>query len=481
MWCDLPFLQNNHHHHYYSSPGHTSSQNDSSSDTHVVPQQSRATMHDIKETAYPVALDAESGLETPLLERGSSARRRAADASRNRTVFGNSVLRRHIGLSLLLNVFLLVLAVISYARYTAALHNIDVLNAQLEHSDQTTGALNAQIANSNHTIGALSVKVANLDQTVAELNAKFAASGPDLLFDRANNASVGIVTLRIGSGGRWSSSASDRMDRSIKTWTNYAQKWGYPFWQGNETLVYGPPNNTPMYSKQGLLLSIMLNEMRKPAGNRLKWLYITDIDTVVLNPNVPLDTFLPPDTSFGRTQMLLANVDSWNTLNVGAFLIRVSHEGIDYLTQTLAFKKMMPANTSLPNSDQSVMTLLIHNPQYNWTDSVAVTPPWFNKNTWQFDWQSGPESLFNNFMAHFAGGDKAHWSEAVQMIESAENQKYIKPLNATQYMVGDNTVAKWWKSWEAMDPKKRREQVLKDTYRLSSHCTVESAFPCLGL
>ena len=417
-------------------------------------------MVNTKESAYTSISDADEEVEIPLLEHGRSSPRRIRDTSCKRLLCVKKLPLRHTLLAVALSILVLVIDVVLITQYKAALHSIK--------------SLNAKHASSYQTIDMLNDKIANLDRTIETQATKIRSLTPDLLLDRANNARIGVASLRTGSGGRWGS-GNNPIDRSIKTWTNYAKRWGYPVWQGNQVLAYGRPDNSMIYSKTALLLSIMLDEMRKPPGSRLEWLYATDADTLVLNPNVPLDTFLPPDTDFGRSQVVLFNFDAWDTVNGGAFFIRVSSQGMDYLAQTLAFKNFVPEDTWIPLAEQSVMTLLVHEAKYNWTDSVTITPPWFNKSSWNFKWPLDGESLFDNFMIHFAGDNKDHWTEVLEMIETGEAQKYIKPLENTQYMAGSNSTATWWQYWEAVDPAERRAETTILTESLAGHLREHSS------
>ncbi len=65
---------------------------------------------------------------------------------------------------------------------------------------------------------------------------------------------------------------------------DYALKWGYPLGKGNQVLAYGSTKRYTNVHQTRLMLSILLDELRKPADSRLEWLYITDIDTLVLKP-----------------------------------------------------------------------------------------------------------------------------------------------------------------------------------------------------
>jgi hypothetical protein len=101
-----------------------------------------------------------------------------------------------------------------------------------------------------------------------------------------------------------------------------------------------------VWSKPAALLSLVTDELRKPKADRLEWILCvifappihacadwcgsrySDADFVVTNPNVPLETFLPPDTEFGRTQSFLMARDQWGPINAGVLLVRVAPQSI---------------------------------------------------------------------------------------------------------------------------------------------------------
>lgn len=49
-----------------------------------------------------------------------------------------------------------------------------------------------------------------------------------------------------------------------------------------------------VWSKPAYILSLLLRELSKPPPERLEWLLWVDSDMVLLNPYIPIETFLPP-------------------------------------------------------------------------------------------------------------------------------------------------------------------------------------------
>ena len=110
-----------------------------------------------------------------------------------------------------------------------------------------------------------------------------------------------------------------------------------------------------LWSKHAYLLSIMLEQMQKPEDKRTQWLSWFDSDIIVMNPNVPLDIFLPPEKDFGHVDLMFTN--DHNGLNNGAFFIRVSEKGVRFLVDCLALHTFRP-EVKLKYSEQSAMEVM---------------------------------------------------------------------------------------------------------------------------
>lgn len=75
-----------------------------------------------------------------------------------------------------------------------------------------------------------------------------------------------------------------------------------------------------------------------------------------MNPNVPLDIFLPPEQDFSHVNLICTN--DHNGLNNGAFMIRVGEWGVRYFVDSLALHTYKP-DLELKYSEQSAMETLI--------------------------------------------------------------------------------------------------------------------------
>lgn len=99
-----------------------------------------------------------------------------------------------------------------------------------------------------------------------------------------------------------------------------------------------------------------------------------DSDTVLMNPNMPLETFLPPP-EMSNIHLLLTT--DWNGLNNGVFPIRVHPWSVELLSATLAYPVLHP-EAELFWNDQSALSNVLKETSY-FSQSVIYCPlRWFN-------------------------------------------------------------------------------------------------------
>lgn len=93
-----------------------------------------------------------------------------------------------------------------------------------------------------------------------------------------------------------------------------------------------------------------------------------------MNPNMPLETFLPP-SHFPNTHMLLTK--DWNGMNNGVFFIRVHPWSVQLLSAAIGYPAMNP-DVDLYWQDQSALTNIFKTSEY-FSARVQYCPPrWFN-------------------------------------------------------------------------------------------------------
>lgn len=125
------------------------------------------------------------------------------------------------------------------------------------------------------------------------------------------------------------------------------------------------------WTKPAFVHYMILRELRKPESQRLQWLFWFDADTIVLNYNIALEMFLPPDNDEALKDINVLISDDWNGLNNGIFGIRVSRSAAELFAGILAFRDFEP-DTQLTFVDQSAMELMLKRRKF--VNHVAKVP-----------------------------------------------------------------------------------------------------------
>lgn len=277
----------------------------------------------------------------------------------------------------------------------------------------------------------------------------------DLVIERANNdIKVGMALLSYGDGSRHNATVSAGQQNpyqgAIQLHERYARKWGYPLWIGRDGFLIGPQgkNQTALYTKQALVHSIISNELRKPASERLEWVFFFDADTVIMNDNVPLDTFtVLPEGAFGDDRLMLCAIDQWKSFNAGVFGARVRGDTLKYLSAVIAAHVFHPER-QYGNGEQTSMVYAAKLPAFE--DRVSVVPShWFNADSFhlldkQHYGNTAEIYRFGDFMIHFMAEHKVGFSDMVTAALQGHNSTIAPPLADTRYMKGEDTVQAWW-------------------------------------
>ncbi|EAW13442.1 glycosyltransferase family 34 protein [Aspergillus clavatus NRRL 1] len=174
------------------------------------------------------------------------------------------------------------------------------------------------------------------------------------------NPTIGKVTMVYGNNSIY--------ERALETHREHSRRQGYPLFVLRIPILDG------VWNKYAILLSVLLQELEKPLDRRLQWLFWSDADTVLMNPDMPLETFLPPP-EFSDVHMLLTK--DWNGMNNGVFPIRVHPWAVELLSAAIAYPVVKP-NVELFWPDQSALANLLEENEY-FARSVVYCPlRWFN-------------------------------------------------------------------------------------------------------
>ena len=239
-------------------------------------------------------------------------------------------------------------------------------------------------------------------------------------------------------------------ERAIRTHEAHDRMHGYRLHILHQQLM------DDVWSKPAYILSLLLRELGKPPRERLEWLFWVDADTVILNPYIPIDTFLPPPgEEFKDVNLIYSN--DWNGLNNGVFPVRVSQWAVNLFTAIMAYRHYLP-DEPLQYRDQSAMNALMNDPKF--VKGIVNAPQrWFNAYQGEHNETLAPFQIRRgDFLVHFAGvGDREarmdHW---LQRAEQHSDEWEI-PLKATSY---PQEVKDFWN--EERDRRTRKKNSLSE-------------------
>ncbi|KPI41583.1 uncharacterized protein AB675_9005 [Cyphellophora attinorum] len=274
----------------------------------------------------------------------------------------------------------------------------------------------------------------------------------------SKSATVGKLMMQYGP-------VNPMYERALATHVPHNQQHSYSMSVLRQTTA------GPLWSKPAYMLQHVLTELEKPAEFRLNWLFWFDSDIVLLNPNVPLEVFLPPPTPDNRWDHIQALVcqDS-NGLNTGVLALKVDIWAVKFLASTLSTRESQP-NVELKYNDQSAMEFWLQSNLFR-NNTMHVPQRWFNAYPGKRGTASGlpdpylPQTRWHAYAVregdlavHFAGNGETRAPRMLPWLDVAEKRltKWEVPLNETGLV---DEVKKFWEKdavWEW-----ERVQVLRE-------------------
>ncbi|KAJ9261678.1 CAZyme family GT34 [Paecilomyces variotii] len=222
--------------------------------------------------------------------------------------------------------------------------------------------------------------------------------------------------------------------RTMATHEKQSRRLGYPLF------VLESPILDSYWNKYAIILSVMLQELAKPADKRLEWLFWFDADTVIMNPYIPLETFLPPP-QVSDIHLLLTK--DWNGINNGVFPIRVHRWSVEFLTAAISYPVIHP-DVYLHWPDQSAMSNLIQDNDYFSRSIIHCPLRWFNAYMRSPDGEklnpdSPPEYQVHpgDLLVHFPGTPADHLDQTLEpylAIAEEHRAEWELPLEQTEYI-----------------------------------------------
>jgi hypothetical protein len=183
-------------------------------------------------------------------------------------------------------------------------------------------------------------------------------------------------------------------ERTVKTHALHDRINGYPLYVLRQTIM------DDVWSKPAYILSLLLRELAKPQEERLEWLLWVDADTIMLNPYVPLEIFLPPSPQFDDIHLLVTN--DWNGLNNGVFPVRVNQWAVELFSAIISSRYYKP-DQDLTFRDQSAMDTLLKDKKFA-AHTVEAPQRWFNAYQGEHNETLAPYQVRRgDFLVHFAG------------------------------------------------------------------------------
>ena len=180
--------------------------------------------------------------------------------------------------------------------------------------------------------------------------------------DEATQTIVGATTRPVVGKITISFGEPDAVyERAIRSHEYHNKRMGYPQFVLRERVLSG------LWSKHAYIISVLVQELAKPVDQRLQWLMFVsseeycpladrigrwlDRDTVLMNPNLQLEMFIPP-AGFENIHLLMTN--DRHGLNNGVFFFRVNEWSLKFFSLSLAFGHYNP-EVKLKYTEQSAM------------------------------------------------------------------------------------------------------------------------------
>ncbi|GIC93189.1 glycosyltransferase family 34 protein [Aspergillus udagawae] len=223
-------------------------------------------------------------------------------------------------------------------------------------------------------------------------------------------------------------------ERTLETHKEHSRRLGYPL-----TVLRNPILNG-IWNKLAILQSVLLRELEKPAEQRLQWLFWFDGDTVLMNPDMPLETFLPPP-ELSNAHLLVSR--DWNGLHSGVFFLRVHPWSVELLSAAIAYPVVKP-DVQLIWFEQSAISNVLAENEYFARSTVYCPLRWFNAYTRHPNGiDINPDTPLHlqvhpgDLLVHFPGTPKANLTRTLTpYLEIAESHSrdWEVPLGETRYV-----------------------------------------------
>jgi len=243
---------------------------------------------------------------------------------------------------------------------------------------------------------------------------QLASSSPKAL---QTSPDVGIVSMLYGE-------PNDYYVQAIETHERHAARHGYPAYVLRSN-VY--PLDNGIWNKLAFILHLLVLELEKPEEVRTKWLMWVDADSIVVNPALSLDIFLPPK-DFSNVHVLATK--DMNGLNAGIFFLHVHHWSLQMVIKAISIPQHRP-DIGLGFLEQTALYQTFNDTEFQ--ESVVYQPRiWYNT----YEFHHAYEGKHGDFLAHFPGLESDRWDHMdkwLNIVNGPGQAEWEIPLEETRY------------------------------------------------
>lgn len=292
-----------------------------------------------------------------------------------------------------------------------------------------------------------------------------------ILLDRSLNyrtpaapaGSEGISAATIAKVSMLYGGENPLYERALATHNVHNNNFGYHFY------VLRQQTLASYWSKPAYLLRLLLTELEKTESERLEWLVWVDGDVVIMNPNIPLEIFLPPKNGWDHINAIVTN--DHRGLNNGVFFLRV-HEWSVWLINSCLNTQIHDPELELEFADQSALQYWLNQERFR-NNTIHVPQRWFNAYA---GYRGASTDLFadpmkppykykansvreGDLLVHHAGHKSLRAQRMLPWVEVAERHvsSWELQLDETQYQ---KEISQFWEG-EAKNERKIVDQMQK--------------------
>ncbi|KAF2085465.1 glycosyltransferase family 34 protein [Saccharata proteae CBS 121410] len=167
--------------------------------------------------------------------------------------------------------------------------------------------------------------------------------------------------------------SSELYERALRTHDRHNERHGYRMHVLRNQVMDG------YWNKLVYLLSLLVEELGKPAKERAEWIMYFDAPTILLNPSLPLSTFLPPPNSaFSTDAHFIGARHRSGDLCATSFFLRVHPWSIRFVAKALAVPLIDPG-AELGEDHQDAMAMAYILNETDFLEHALYQPrTWYN-------------------------------------------------------------------------------------------------------